>query len=236
MMKWPDKDDWWNQGTGGGKSAYPKCAESHPALTIGQHVIYGGSCSTPKIKDADLYVGFDSHMQFTKRHWPWESGEEILFEIQDMHAPKDHASFHKLVCHVEHALKDGKKVHCGCIGGHGRTGTFFAALVAHMTGETDAISYVRKHYCHKAVESQEQVKFLHKHYGVVEAKGHKDFAPLPPLPPRVKAKAASGIVLGAGFLPAETKPAKKTAAQPSDLRRMTVHCTEDAHSIWGKGL
>ena len=37
----------------------------------------------------------------------------------------------------------------------------------------DAIAYVRKHYCHKAVESAEQVKFLGKHFGIKEAQGAK---------------------------------------------------------------
>jgi hypothetical protein len=49
----------------------------------------------------------------------------------------------------------------------------FAAIVAEALGEKDAIQWVRKHYCKKAVEAREQVKFLMKHYGVSEAEGAK---------------------------------------------------------------
>jgi hypothetical protein len=58
--------------------------------------------------------------------------------------------------------------------GHGRTGTFLAALVATM-GENDAINYVRTNYCQKAVESRVQVDFLAKHFGVKSASGTKSF-------------------------------------------------------------
>ena len=54
-----------------------------------------------------------------------------------------------------------------CIGGHGRTGTFFAALVAHMMPEVkDPIAYVRENYCNEAVETEEQIAFLIEHFGV----------------------------------------------------------------------
>jgi hypothetical protein len=66
-------------------------------------------------------------------------------------------------------LHAGLKVHVGCIGGHGRTGTVFTAIIAEMTGEKDAIQYVRKYYCKRAVESREQIQFLMKHYGVNDA-------------------------------------------------------------------
>lgn len=152
------------------------CYEKHPALVIPgtDKVIYGGSCSRPLITDADVYIGFDWGMKFTERHWPWKAGREVLFEIADMGVPQKPDEFKKLVAWTIRQLEDGKKVHCGCIGGHGRTGLFFAALICEMTGEKDSISYVRKHYCHKAVESAAQVKFLHDHFGVTGAKGHKD--------------------------------------------------------------
>jgi hypothetical protein len=60
------------------------------------------------------------------------------------------------------------------VGGHGRTGTVLAAIVAEMTEKKDAIQWVRKHYCKKVVESKVQVQFLMKHYGVSEAEPSKD--------------------------------------------------------------
>jgi hypothetical protein len=73
-------------------------------------------------------------------------------------------------------LHDGKSIHVGCIGGHGRTGTVLTAIMAELTEKTDAIQWVRAHYCKKAVESEEQVDFLVKHYGVTTAKPTKTYS------------------------------------------------------------
>lgn len=154
-------------------SNWVKCSDNHPGIKIGEHMVYGGSCSNPLVKDADIYIGFDGSMAFTQRHWPWKKGTEILFKITDMSIPKDPEEFKKLVKWTLKQMHDGKKVHCGCIGGHGRTGMFLSALVKEEMGLDDAISYVRQHYCHKAVESAEQVKFLNEQFGITVVKGHK---------------------------------------------------------------
>jgi len=153
-----------------GKRCYP----SHPALKLPgtELVIYGGSCLHPVVTDADVYIGFDDGMRFTARQWPWRKGHEVLFAIRDMDAPKNPKDFIALVGWTREQLEAGQKVHCGCMGGHGRTGLFLAALCSHF-GEKDAITYVRKHYCDKAVESSAQMKFLQEHFGVLEAKGSK---------------------------------------------------------------
>ena len=157
---------------GGG---FERCHKSHPALKLPgtELVIHGGSCCNPVVTDADVYIGFDSGMQRTSARFPWNSGTEVYFKINDMSPPDDAVEFAKLVSWTKTQLEAGKKVHAGCIGGHGRTGTFLAALVSAF-GEKDAIAYVRKHYCEKAVESSGQVKFLGKHFDVIPAPGHKD--------------------------------------------------------------
>lgn len=153
-----------------------RCYMSHQALIVGDCKIYGGSCSDPLIKDADVYVGFDSSMVSTIRQYPWEEGAEFLYRITDMCAPSDYKSFTKLIDFLMKVLLDNKKVHCGCIGGHGRTGTVFAALIKAATNEIDAITFVREHYCKKAVESEAQVDFLHKHFGIKKVEGYKERA------------------------------------------------------------
>src|SRR5260370_28453547 len=105
-----------------------RCYESHPIFMIpcaeGEMVgIYGGSCISPVIKGADVYVGFDSSMTYG-RAMPWDGGVEILYKIQDRGVPKDIVLFKKLVAWVAEQLLGGKTVHAGCIGGHGRTGLF----------------------------------------------------------------------------------------------------------------
>jgi len=152
-----------------------RCYHSHPPLKLpnSKFVIYGGSCSSPIIKDADIYIGLCHTMKQTEKRFPWMKGEEIYFPIADMSVPKDVEHFKALVDWTKQQLKIGAKVHVGCIGGHGRTGTFLAALVS-LYGEKDAIRYVRKHYCPKAIECKIQVEFLRVHFGVTKADGYKD--------------------------------------------------------------
>lgn len=161
-------------GNGGGGSGFQRCYTKHPPLKLPgtDMVIYGGSCSDPVVVDADVYIGFDHSMRWTERHYPWKKGDEIYFRIQDMGAPQKPEEFEKLVNWTIDQLKAGRKVHCGCIGGHGRTGTFLAALVSKF-GEVDAVSYVRQNYCQKAVESQSQIEFLHQHFGITKVAGTK---------------------------------------------------------------
>jgi protein-tyrosine phosphatase len=153
-----------------------RCYESHPKLKIGKGTLCGGSASWPVVKDADVYVALQSGSTSGKVSDPWDPPKvvEVQYSIQDMHAPTNVSRFKKMITWVCNQLHEGKTVHVGCIGGHGRTGTVFAAIVAEALQEKDAIQFVRKHYCKKAVESKEQVKFLMKHYGVSEAQTTKD--------------------------------------------------------------
>lgn len=51
----------------------------------------------------------------------------------------------------------------GCLGGHGRTGTslaIIATLADLVPIGTDPVEWVRKRYCHKAVESDEQLDYI----------------------------------------------------------------------------
>ena len=150
----------------------PKCADTHPALVIGEHKIYGGSCLNPKHSDADVYVGFERGME-NFDIYPWSDKHAFTFHIVDGGVPKSIVEFRKLLGFLEDALKAGKKVHIGCIGGHGRTGLVLAALVMHMTGNKNAIEYVRTNYCKKAVESTKQVDWLHQHFKIDKVKASK---------------------------------------------------------------
>ena len=63
-----------------------------------------------------------------------------------------------LVSYAVRALNAGKVVEVGCFGGHGRTGTLVAGILAKATGMKggDAINLLRNTYCYKAVETQSQ--------------------------------------------------------------------------------
>ena len=127
---WDEEDDFGRPKLGGSKKGggsssnmltfnhHASCFESHKPMVIGDTglQIYGGSCSRPIVDDADVYIGFDSGMRF--RHTlPWAFKPEILYEISDMHAPKEVTNFRKLVSWTAEQLQSGAKVHCGCIGG-----------------------------------------------------------------------------------------------------------------------
>lgn len=157
-------------------STHVRCADSHPPLKMGNGWLHGGSCYQPNTDEADVLIGLDTGMQKTSQSWPWTKGVEFLYPISDMQAPVNPKSFDKLINWMVQQLEDGKRVHVGCIGGHGRTGTVIAAIVKVMLGEEDAIMWVRKHYCKKAVESAAQINFLNTYYGIKKVEPSKSFA------------------------------------------------------------
>jgi hypothetical protein len=207
-----DYTDWMQGSTS--KGTVVSCFASHPALPIGEYKIYGGSCLRPIVLDAEVYIGFDHGMSLSKLSWPWDKhADEVYFNIPDMKAPSSAADFKKLLHWTSLQLIAGKKVHAGCIGGHGRTGTFFAALVTYMTGELDSITYVRKHYCTKAVESFDQIEFLNKNFSITRVDGSK----LKVKPPTKATNVASA------------HPAPKLS---SVKKTSVVQCVPSKLSIW----
>ena len=152
-----------------------RCYESHPVLKIGKGKLYGGSASYPVVKDADVYVSLQNGSTCGRISDPWDKQAvvEVQYSIKDMQAPSNVARFKKMVTWLCNQLHDGKTVHVGCIGGHGRTGTVLSAIVAEALDITDAVQYVREHYCAKVVESHEQMQFLVKHYGVTAVDSSK---------------------------------------------------------------
>jgi hypothetical protein len=214
----PQRDDYELLGTAG--TVVESCYRSHKPLVLGDTglSIHGGSCSSPVIKDADVYIGFDGIMTFTERSYPWNPGHEILFRIADRHAPANAAEFRKLVDWAAEQLHAGKKVHCGCIGGHGRTGTFFAALVSVMLGEKDAIAYVRERYCKKAIESEEQIRFLVKEFGITAAAPRRTAVTTQSNPPPSWVAPETGMA---------SRSAKKAKAKE------TIYPMRSHYSIWG---
>lgn len=194
-----------------GKS-YAPCYESHPKILIGGGTLYGGSCSSPVIKTADVYVGLDYGMR-VQPYSPWDKTvAQFLYEIKDMHAPSDPKSFAKLVEYVCNQLQQGKVVHAGCIGGHGRTGTLFAALFSVINGDKDATNTVRKLYCKKAVESTEQIEFLHKYFGITKVEGTKQYTK------------------NLGYFPASKSTSTWPKAGASEVKKSTVFSS--AKKVW----
>jgi hypothetical protein len=164
MATWDSK----MEGAFKGTNLAVRCYESHPVLKVGKGKLYGGAAFSPVKSDLDVYVVLQKGDMGGRQSDPWEKQArvEVQYSINDMGVPSNVSRFKKMVTWLCSQLQDGKSVHVGCIGGHGRTGTVLSAIVAEALGETDAIQYVRKHYCKRAVESREQVQFLMKHYHV----------------------------------------------------------------------
>lgn len=169
-MSYIDFDD---HGSGG-KPFRPRpasCHESHPVLEIGGGQIHGGNCLRHRhLPRCDLYVALDHGMEHRLFDPKEDPPRSVYYPIRNMDVPKDPEKFDKLVDLILFYLDCEKRVHIGCIGGHGRTGLVIAAVVARLHSPGfDAISWVRDHYCTKAVETKAQVGFLQVHYGVPEA-------------------------------------------------------------------
>lgn len=159
----------------------PKCSKTHPTLTLGPGKLLGRSCYDPPADDVLINIGFQSGMQTTWRAMPWHGGIEFTYPIADRKAPGNPKEFKMFVDWVISKLMAGQSIQMGCIGGHGRTGLVIAAIVQQMAdndqlppdfvdlemlSKKDAGAWVRKHYCQKAIETDDQIEFLAKHYGI----------------------------------------------------------------------
>lgn len=149
------------------KTVKPRCHVTHEPIPISNGVFVGGACSTPRT-GYDIYVNLDgySHTLVSSKVWDGEAPiTNLKYIIQDMGVPTDPSDFKKFIKWLCIQLKEGKKIHVGCIGGHGRTGLVLAAILAQL-GDTDSIATARTKHCKKAVESEKQVNFLVRHWGV----------------------------------------------------------------------
>jgi hypothetical protein len=223
----------------GGK--HVSCYETHPVLALGKGKVYGGSCSSPMTSTADVYIGLDSYMTKQKIQYPWNkeiSGgpEEVQFKITDGKAPTDPSNFIAMIDWLAAKLKQGKTVHVGCIGGHGRTGMVLAALAKVILNEEDAITWVRENYCKKVVETREQVDFLNQHFGIKKVEGFKEFEDLKF---NKKMKALSSTKKfhqdKQGRLPVSTMQRSKGPRDVPEPMISARHLRiENPHSIWNR--
>ncbi|MFK4484924.1 hypothetical protein [Bradyrhizobium sp. USDA 336] len=140
------------------------CYTSHAPLCLANaRVIYGGSCLAPAVLDADLYVALDARGQHTVLP---ARAANYVYPIPDRGPPENLESFRELLEVITQALGARKKVHIGCVGGHGRTGLVLSALLRISLGDRCAIETVRREYCPKAVETEAQIEWLTKHFDI----------------------------------------------------------------------
>lgn len=93
-----------------------------------------------------------------------QAGKVVTVPWPDMGTPGcSIGDFRTIVRWVLGQLQQGKTVDIGCIGAHGRTGTFVACLLTEQgMPSRQAIAQVRKEHCDLAIETSEQTEYIHK--------------------------------------------------------------------------
>jgi hypothetical protein len=85
----------------------------------------------------------------------------ILYPWPDYGIPKDTRRLIRTLKWLLAQATKGQIVEVGCMGGHGRTGTVLAALLALQgVSARSAIRRVRRNYCEEAIESDRQFAFI----------------------------------------------------------------------------
>lgn len=110
-----------------------------------------------------------------------------------------------------------------------------------MMGEEDAITYVRKNYCQKAVESKSQVEFLHKHYGIKKVGGSKEFLTRAPLSKSSggwsQSPSTASMPKPGGYGSSGSSKTTKPKS-PVDFKSAAkqIHPVESARNIWAASV
>jgi hypothetical protein len=90
--------------------------------------------------------------------WPAEH-----LDWPDFGVPKDLTSADEQILEAYRRARDGHAVEVACIGGHGRTGTVLACMaVLAGVAPPDAVSWVRQHYCERAVQEPSQAYWMER--------------------------------------------------------------------------
>jgi len=134
-----------------------RCEHIHEAVTLPNGVVVHCSSFHNRV---DNFPDFGLYADYMWR--PTWRNEFINWP--DFKAPLDPLRTFDQIMDLYDKAYDRLDVEFGCIGGHGRTGTILACLVALVKGPSfstnDAIDWVRENYCQKAVESAPQVWFI----------------------------------------------------------------------------
>ena len=146
---------------------------------IGAYTVYASSSRDVRFTERGAYVPKDLAFHLAPDAWsrlrdvkaaPFSTGDHRIQKTQDSQGRAvryvwwddmgtlEQDLLESLVDEAHEALAKGDTVEVGCIGGHGRTGTFLAALlvkVERLNGD-EAVKRVKETYCCDAVETPGQ--------------------------------------------------------------------------------
>lgn len=116
-------------------------------LFRGKALVYGG----PYRNKPDYMFGVKMAVEIQKPC-------DVSIPTKDFQVPSVFAVDEGLIDTLQ-AIRAGKDVYVGCMGGIGRTGLFLA-IIAKAMGIKDPVAYVRAHYYAHAVETDEQKQYV----------------------------------------------------------------------------
>ena len=169
---------------GGQNSVVYSCNHKNgePAIITAHKVtLCGSSAYTSEDYEADFVIDMNGHYPLAPKSIL--SGDKSLLEKLAGFAVKKKKKFPKVLrvlckdfstpdvspemwVELVKLFPPGSKVLITCQGGHGRTGTAMAALLAADTlSGSEAVNMVRKHYCKEAVETQKQEDYVIEVWG-----------------------------------------------------------------------
>ncbi|OGN16852.1 MAG: hypothetical protein A3C88_01180 [Candidatus Yanofskybacteria bacterium RIFCSPHIGHO2_02_FULL_50_12] len=139
-----------------------KCQDHQgQVVEVGGLTVHLGGVLYHPLMDLSIYnlvVPFleDGHPKLAKvREAMGSSGVLLHYPIPDYCAPP--SNWREFLDFMVAQLRGNQKVIAFCAGGHGRTGTFLASLIARLEPEIeDPVEEARNRYCEKAVETKEQ--------------------------------------------------------------------------------
>jgi len=168
----------WLQGYDQGYIAEASCKHKNGALVLQTStgvLLSGSSASMSTDHKVDYVIDMNGHYPMTpsqtisgtknilsklsKFLMKEEDFPEVLrVKCKDFSSPE---VSHDMWIELLKILPKGAKVLCTCQGGHGRTGTALASiLAADRYTASEAIAMVRKHYCKEAVETESQENYI----------------------------------------------------------------------------
>ena len=158
-----------------GKTSYVHCDHTPYKMLEGKEggkewSVWGGT-KTPclgEMNKFDILINCSQNTVYRQHDVPYEwfkkyvhKNVEVNLDWPDRGIPGLPAGFWLEM--RDQIARQGARVLCFCIGGHGRTGTAMAALmIASGYGKTEAVELIRAQYCKQAVESKEQMEYLEK--------------------------------------------------------------------------
>src|SRR3990167_437555 len=221
-----------SQWYGGG---FHNCDHWRDPVKLGEYTVYA-SASSDKNSAKDTDIRPDYGFYFSTMSWslkltvtpdfPRElvkidvAFPRLFYDWTDMSAPRRPYIVHIVKAATE-LIKEGKKVDIGCMGGHGRTGTFMALLAVELLEMTalDAINLVRKNHCQEAIETYAQRAFIYGFAG----------EPTPPAP--VSLSASTNKNQGTKY---KTRAEKKEGKKQRKARRIAFR--EKVKEAQGRGV